>query len=281
MNGTVLSHRNINWKEFACGWGAALINVSVTYPINKLIFRQILHGTKIYPAFLQLRSEGIHYLYRGILPPLCQKTLSLSIMFGVYEEVKRPLIQLGFNPYGAKAIGALVSGTTEVILMPFERVQTILADSKHHTDFRNTLHVFRELGKFGIREYYRGLVPIVLRNGPSNVGFFILREEMQNRFPKYQNEFLRTSIEFLCGSMIGVLLSTVFYPLNVLKIRMQTKIGGSFENPWKVLIDIYNERGGKIKYIYYGVQANYTRAFISWGVMNTAYEHLKTMANEI
>lgn len=30
-----------NWKEFACGWGAAFINVTVTYPINKLIFRQV------------------------------------------------------------------------------------------------------------------------------------------------------------------------------------------------------------------------------------------------
>lgn len=30
-----------NWQEFVCGWGAAVINVSVTYPINKLIFRQV------------------------------------------------------------------------------------------------------------------------------------------------------------------------------------------------------------------------------------------------
>lgn len=28
-------------KEFMCGWGAAVINVTVTYPINKIIFRQV------------------------------------------------------------------------------------------------------------------------------------------------------------------------------------------------------------------------------------------------
>lgn len=31
----------INWREFACGYGAAAINVSITYPINKIIFRQV------------------------------------------------------------------------------------------------------------------------------------------------------------------------------------------------------------------------------------------------
>lgn len=39
-SGVIILHK-INWKEFACGWGAAFINVSVTYPINKLIFRQV------------------------------------------------------------------------------------------------------------------------------------------------------------------------------------------------------------------------------------------------
>lgn len=239
----------------------------------------MLHGVNLQPAFLQLKNEGLLYLYRGMLPPMCQKTLSLSIMFGIYEEVKRTLHDNGCNLYTAKAIGALVSGTTEAILMPFERVQTILADTKYHENYRNTFHVFKELRQYGVREYYRGLVPILFRNGPSNVGFFIIREEIQEKMPKYETEILRTSVEFFCGAMIGVVLSSIFYPLNVLKIAMQCKIGGSFENPFKILFKIYKERGGKIRYLYYGVQTNCTRAFLSWGVMNTAYEHIKEIIN--
>lgn len=30
-----------DWREFVCGWGAAFINISITFPINKLIFRQV------------------------------------------------------------------------------------------------------------------------------------------------------------------------------------------------------------------------------------------------
>lgn len=75
-------------REFACGWGAAFINIICTYPLYKTIFRQMLHGVKIETAFMQLRHEGLIFLYRGMFPPLAQKTLSLSLMFGVYDGIK-------------------------------------------------------------------------------------------------------------------------------------------------------------------------------------------------
>lgn len=36
----------------------------------------------------------------------------------------------------------------------------------------------------GIKEFYRGIVPILYRNGPSNACFFILREEADRLLPK-------------------------------------------------------------------------------------------------
>lgn len=258
-----------SWKEFFCGWAAAIINVSITYPINKIIFRQMLHGVNTTSAYLELKNEGIHYLYRGMLPPMCQKTLSLAIMFGVYEEVRRPLYQSGVNSYIAKISGAMVSGTTEAILMPFERIQTLLSDSFYHEKFRNTFHAFQVVGvRYGLREYYRGLIPILCRNGPSNVGFFIIRDEVHSRMPNFDSKLNRTFAEFICGASIGLFLSTLFYPLNVLKIAMQCRLGGDFESSFHVLRCIYSERG--FRGLYRGVQMNCSRAFISWGVMNTA-----------
>lgn len=32
----------VEWKECACGWGAAVANICITYPINKIIFRQVI-----------------------------------------------------------------------------------------------------------------------------------------------------------------------------------------------------------------------------------------------
>ncbi|KAL1500920.1 hypothetical protein ABEB36_006339 [Hypothenemus hampei] len=278
MNSLISSYigaATFNWQEFVCGWTAAVINVSVTYPINKLIFRQMLHGIKANHAFDQLKHEGMYFLYRGMLPPLCQKSVSLSLMFGVYEEVRQPLVKIEVDPYSAKITGGLVSGTCESILTPFERIQTLLANSKYHDELKNTMHSFRVLRPYGIREYYRGFLPVLLRNGPSNACFFMLREELQDSINNIDSEMLKTSAEFIGGALIGVTLSTIFYPLNVVKVAMQNKIGGEFESPWRVLLRVYHERGGKIQYIYHGVQMNCTRAFVSWGVMNAAYEHIK------
>lgn len=132
------------WEEFACGCGSAFVNICVTYPIYKIIFRQMLHGVPIGSALSQLRHEGLGFLYRGMLPPLAQKTISLSIMFGVFDGSRRYLVEdYRLNDYGAKVIAGVVAGSVESILLPFERVQTLLADSKFHQYFSNTQNAFR------------------------------------------------------------------------------------------------------------------------------------------
>lgn len=116
--------------------------------------------------------------------------------------------------------------------MPFERIQTLLADSHYHTHFRNTSQAFHYVCmNYGYGELYRGIAPILLRNGPSNVLFFIMREEAAARLPKrvcthiygkssinsfshkiliifsFQDETLARSVqEFLSGAFIGAFL---------------------------------------------------------------------------
>lgn len=144
----------------------------------------MLHGVEASSAVHQLRAEGISFLYRGIFPPLAQRTISLSLMFGCYDGTKRPLIEHGINPYTAKIIAGLAAGTVEAVLMPFERIQTLLADSTYHQLFKNTAQSFAYVWtNHGFRELYRGITPVLLRNGPSNSMFFVMREEANDRLP--------------------------------------------------------------------------------------------------
>lgn len=146
----------------------------------------MLHGVAASSAYQQLRQEGIFFLYRGIFPPLAQKTVSLSLMFGVYDGTRRPLVDMGCNAYMAKTVAGLTAGTVEAALMPFERIQTLLADSTYHSLFKNTAQAFRYVWQtHGLRELYRGLSPILLRNGPSNSMFFVMREEVAERLPTH------------------------------------------------------------------------------------------------
>ena len=79
------------WREYVSGWGAAVVNILVTFPINKTMFRQMVHGYSTGEAMQQLKTEGAIYLYRGILPPLMQKSTSSAIMFGTYFQYTRLL----------------------------------------------------------------------------------------------------------------------------------------------------------------------------------------------
>lgn len=80
-----------DWVEFACGGGAAFINIMITFPLHKVIFRQQVFGISGNRAFRQIRKEGFQQLYRGVLPPLLQKTCSVSLMFGLYDQYSRIL----------------------------------------------------------------------------------------------------------------------------------------------------------------------------------------------
>lgn len=71
---------------------------------------QMLHGVEMKSAVNELRHEGFVFLYRGILPPLAQRTLSLSLMFGLYDGTKRPLVEMGVNEYLAKTVAGITAG---------------------------------------------------------------------------------------------------------------------------------------------------------------------------
>lgn len=232
-----------------------------------------MHGVEATFALNQLQKEGLTFLYRGMLPPLLQRSFSMSLMFGVYDECLRPLLECKYNPYLSKSIAGIVAGCFEATLMPFERIQTLLIHPKFHQKFKNTAQAASYIGKhYGIAEFYRGLVPILVRNGPSNAMFFIIRDEVQLRLPKRDNMFYQTIQNFVAGATIGAFLSTLFYPLNVIKIAMQCELGGPHRTVLYEFNYILRKRGSKFGNFYHGALLNISRAFLSWGIINASYE---------
>lgn len=63
-------------KEFVSGWSAAFVNILITFPINKVMFRQMAYGVKAKSAVSQFKGENLLYIYRGMVPPLISKTIS-------------------------------------------------------------------------------------------------------------------------------------------------------------------------------------------------------------
>ncbi|XP_065175243.1 mitochondrial nicotinamide adenine dinucleotide transporter SLC25A51-like [Sycon ciliatum] len=269
--------------EASCGASAAMVNISVTYPLNKVIFRQQIHALPFRRAFWQVHAEGGWKLYRGVLPPMMQKSASMSLMFGLYAQYRETLQRKGpawiQKPFMLSASAAFLAGTTEAILTPFERVQTLLQHHKYHGQLRNTAHAFCHLRTYGFREYYRGVVPILCRNGPSNILFFSLRDPISKdvgRLMGNHDSNVALGIQnFISGAVLGAGLSTLFFPLNVVKNKMQCRLGGTFFSLPAAAMYVFQERGWRL--LYRGVHVNFTRSLLSWGITNMSYECFRSI----
>ena len=262
--------------EFVCGWGAAFVNICVTFPVNKVMFRQQLYGVSTLKAIRQLKKEGITTMYRGLSLPLLQKTMSMSLMFGLYHGFYRGLNTLMPDMWSPvnKATAAMMAGTVEAVLTPFERIQVLMQDKNYHQRFNNPIDAAKQLKQYGITEFYRGQTAILLRNGPSNIMFFLGRDYLALAYPEEGSATQKVFLDFVCGACLGSLISTVFYPLNVVKVRMQSKVGGSHWRLVPTSVHLFRERNYSMKKMFRGVHVNYTRSFISWGIINATYEFL-------
>ena len=168
-------------SSFVRGGLSGGVNVLVTFPINKVMFRQQLQGSTSAEAVAAMRREGGRNLYRGLGPPLMQKAVSTSLMFGIYTDTQRQLDGAGWHPVVSHGAASLGAGATEAVLTPFERVQTLLQDPRYNQRFKNTSEVFAEMWKeLGAKEFYRGLSAVVLRNSVSNMLFFVGREPLMD-----------------------------------------------------------------------------------------------------
>ena len=131
------------------GWSSGFINICLTFPLNKMIFRQQLHGFSAKSAIRQICGEGVGNLYRGVLPPLIQKSCSVAIMFGMFDKIKSSLHDSPWSsnvhPAVTVFVAAGLAGCCEAGLMPFERIQTLLQDSSQRRKFKNTKDAFFRL----------------------------------------------------------------------------------------------------------------------------------------
>lgn len=277
--------------EYIAGLGAGVASVLMTFPLNKISFRQSLWGFHFMDAWRQLSVEGTVSLFRGALPPVLIKSINSSVMSGTFNQY-RNLLQthpslsesMSVHPLGCTFLAAMMGGCTEALLTPLERVQMILQDDRNNAQYRNTVDAFLRLRRYGIGEYYRGLSAVLLRNGPSTFLYFGFKDTLKDRVlpddglllhqmdSGLRKEALRN---FLAGGTMGSFTSTLFYPINVLRIQMQTaEVGTERMSLYATGKALYEERGGKMRLMMAGMGAHVTRSFVFWGFWSTVNELL-------
>ena len=92
------------------------------------------------------------------------------------------------------------------------------------------------------------------------------------------SEFVR---DFISGSCVGAVISTIFYPLNVVRTHMQTQpVGSRHIGFYEAFQAVHQQRDGNFRALFRGVHVNYSRSFLSWGIINACYEFFHRMIQE-
>jgi len=275
-----------DWHDYAAGGGSAIVNIMCTFPAHKIMIRQQVDGVPLLTAFRQLKKEGLLKLYRGVGPPLIQKGAGLSVMFGSYHSLQKKLYERypHISTMKLNLVASFLAGSIEALLTPFERMQTLLAISEHkdYVRVQNTIHTILKIRKHHTyKEYYRGFTAVLLRNGPSTALFFLLREPIKQSLPDVHSGFQNVIEDFVSGAVLGASISTMTYPLNVVKSNMQKHLGTEFKSIYRTFLEVYNLRNRSIRQLYFGVSLNFTRSLISWGIINASYEFfMKYLQNQ-
>lgn len=267
-------------REYFNGAVAAAVDRIITFPANKLMFRQQLEGLSIRMAFRGMQAEGWTTLYRGLAPPLAHAVVTKGLMFGLYADYKHWLeTRTTLSPAVAGNIAAMMAGSTEAVLAPLERIQTLLQTPKYNKQYGHAIDVARSLRQYGFREYYRGIVPVVIRNGMSTMLYLSLKDPFFDAMTSVLPQTDRRTvtgflISFVSGGLLGASLSTLFFPLNVAKSVMQRQVGGPHPALIPMMREIKAQRGG-LAGMYRGVSVNMSRSMVTWGIITSVHDVLR------
>ncbi|KAM3187913.1 hypothetical protein ACTXT7_001319 [Hymenolepis weldensis] len=118
------------------------------------------------------QSEGIRGFYRGILPGMFGVS-SGALQFLLYEQFRNQ-----YNGYYQRPIdthlkapeyllmGIISKGLSTTLTYPFQVIRTRLQEQ--HRTYSSLSYVLKSIWKFeGMRGYYKGLLPNVLRTAPA------------------------------------------------------------------------------------------------------------------
>ncbi|CAH8490955.1 unnamed protein product [Dicrocoelium dendriticum] len=269
--------------EFLFGGLAYSISVIALFPCYKTIFFQQLDGVSWPAAFARLRHEGPYLAYRGVLPPLLQRCSSGAVMFGVQSLTERTLshhpLTVSVSPTLNKLISSVSAGLCEVPLMPLERVQTLLQNSHCFPSYRNTFHTLNSLVcSHGLRELYRGVTPVILRNTSANALYFSGHKWLSDLYGcgADRGPIERSLLNFAFGALLGGFIGIFTFPLNVIKTRMQSTVGGDFETLRHTFTSLLYHDSDRpdISRLYRGLPANFLRSLASWGIITMTYHFL-------
>lgn len=187
LNGAPLSL----FQFFNCGAAAGFANGVLASPIEHIRIRlQTQTGnTKSFNGPIDCAkkiyaSSGIRGIYKGLAPTLIRESVGLGIYFATYEALiareigKSSILRSDIPAWRLCLYGGLSGYTLWIGIYPVDVIKSKLqTDSLKKPVYKTSIDVARDIfAKTGIRGFYKGFVPTILRAAPANGATFAVFE---------------------------------------------------------------------------------------------------------
>lgn len=184
-------------------------------------------------AFIRIaKEEGLRSWWRGLPPTLVMSVPATVIYYTTYDQLK---VKFGFKPDTRNMFPPLLAGgiartLAVTAICPLELIRTKLQSRSDYT-YRELSGIVRNtVAQHGILSLWRGLGPMLIRDVPFSMFYWIVYEDMKVRLTKLVSPVYHPLLPFFVGSVAGGLSAAATTPLDVVKTHMQVEIGESARN---------------------------------------------------
>lgn len=172
-----------------CGAIAGIANSVVSIPVEHIRIKMQVEGTKLikkysgsYDCLKKIYKEhGIHGIYKGGMPTLPREAIAYFFYFGLYEGFMQWSEKFHNNdrnqiPLWKVMLFGALSGFGEWLPgYPFDVIKSkYQADDIQNPKYKSLKHCATEIYRTaGVKGFYSGLVPCLMRAPPANAATFL------------------------------------------------------------------------------------------------------------
>ncbi|CAA6669425.1 unnamed protein product [Spirodela intermedia] len=267
------------WPHLLAGGIAGAVSKTCTAPLARLTILFQVQGMHSDVSALSKASiwreasrivceEGVRAFWRGNLVTIAHRLPYSSISFYAYERYK---LRLCCCRFVSSVIRWWLGGITAASMTyPLDLVRTRLAAQTNSIYYRGITHALYAICRDeGVRGLYKGLGATLLGVGPSIAISFSVYEKLRSVWQLERPSDNVALVSLACGSLSGIASSTVTFPLDLVRRRMQLE-GGLFA----AFRDIVQSEG--LRGLYRGILPEYYKVVPSVGIVFLTYESLKS-----
>ncbi|KAI7874615.1 mitochondrial carrier domain-containing protein [Mucor mucedo] len=283
------SNVRLQLEDLAFGSVAGMVGKVIEYPFDtvkvKLQTQSVLHPLYAGPmACLKatVRQDGLPGLFKGMSSPIIGAMLENAILFVGYRQIQRAIRSYSQTPPEEPLslnqlvlAGAMAGTIVSFVLTPVELIKCRLQVQRSATGPRQLIkQIYKQQG---MRGFFKGFMPTCVRETGGSA-FWFGAYEYSCRWILLHNsgDGIRTKKDLsaaelmLAGACGGIAYNVSFFPVDVIKSRMQISTGPSSFR--EVAKEIY--RGARMGGFYRGCGMTAAKSAPANAIIFMTYELL-------